>query len=108
VKQKREFLRRSSGFLRRIKQWFSTRVHPWGARRQRQLRLCENLPLGERRFLSVVECGHQRFLVGGSVNSVAVLRELEGEATASPKNDDEDVPTYNLVDKGFPEYVRCS
>jgi hypothetical protein len=108
VKQIKELFRGSRDFFQRMAHWFSTRGHPWGARRQRQLRLCENLALGERRFLSLVECGRQRFLLGGGANSLVVLAELEGEATTSPKNDEEDVPTYKLVDGGFTKDVRCS
>lgn len=70
---------------------------PWGRQRERRLRLCENLGLGERRFLSVVECGKQKFLVGGSAHSVAVLVELAGEEAAAPTNGHEDVPTYKFV-----------
>lgn len=107
--QKEEGVRRSSDFLRRVWHWLAVRGRPWGARRQRQLRLCENLALGERRFLSVVECGQQRFLVGGSANSVAVLAELEGEATAAPKpkKDGEDVPTYKFVGGELTKDVLC-
>src|SRR5262249_17018946 len=44
---------------------------------ERSLRLCESLSLGEKRFLAVVQCGKERFLVGVTNQSVALLRELE-------------------------------
>jgi len=42
----------------------------------RQLRLCESLALGERRFVAVVEFERQRFLIGGAAGSVALLAHL--------------------------------
>jgi len=51
----------------------------------RQLRLCENLQLGDRRFLSIIEFGKQRFLLGGTATSLAILATLPqpGSETAS-------------------------
>jgi len=107
VKQKIEFFSSGGEWLRRIRQWLSGRSLPWGARRPRQLRLCENLALGERRFLSVVECGRQRFLVGGSANSLVVLAELTNDTNTVPKKDGEDVPTYKLVGGELTKDVLC-
>ena len=42
----------------------------------RRLRLCENLPLGERRFVAVVEFEQSRFLVGGTSASLVLLARL--------------------------------
>jgi flagellar biogenesis protein FliO len=103
--QKNQFSR--SGFFQRFKQWLSSRARPWGACRQRQLRLCENLPLGERRFLSLVECGRQKFLLGGCVNSLVVLAELPSEATTTPTKDSEDVPTYKFAGRELIKDVLC-
>jgi flagellar biogenesis protein FliO len=107
VQRERHFFGSSREFLRRIRQWLSTGARPWGARRQRQLRLCENLALGERRFLSLVECGRQKFLLGGSANSLVVLAELASETTALPTKDGEDVPTYKFVGRGLSKDVLC-
>jgi flagellar biosynthetic protein FliO len=41
------------------------------------MRLAESLPLGERRFLSVVEVGRRRFLLGVAPQAVSLLAELE-------------------------------
>jgi hypothetical protein len=106
VEQKKALFSRSSDFLKRGRRWLAARRF-WGVRRERQLRLCENLALGERRFLSVIECGRQRFLVGGSPNSLVVLAELASEATAGPDKNGEDVPTYNLVGGELTKDVRC-
>jgi flagellar biogenesis protein FliO len=46
------------------------------ARPVRRLRLCETLSLGDRRFLAVIEFEDQRFLVGGTAASVALLSTL--------------------------------
>lgn len=46
----------------------------WPARR---LRLCESLPLGERRFVAVLEFEESRFLVGGTSASLVLLARLE-------------------------------
>ena len=42
----------------------------------RQLRLCETLALGERRFLVVVEFGSQKLLIGTSGNAMTLLTKL--------------------------------
>jgi flagellar biogenesis protein FliO len=54
--------------------------------RPRQLRLCESLPLGERRFVAVVEFEQQKFLIGGSGGSLCLLTVLPptGEAIKLP------------------------
>lgn len=41
------------------------------------LRLRESLPLGERRFVAVVEFERARFLVGGTPSSLVLLSRLE-------------------------------
>jgi flagellar biogenesis protein FliO len=48
-------------------------------RRERKMRLCETLSLGERRFLALVLVEQQKFLVGGSGNSVTLLARLPSE-----------------------------
>jgi flagellar biogenesis protein FliO len=48
----------------------------------KQLRLCETLALGERRFLAVVQFGQQKFLIGTAGNSISLLTSL-GEQNAS-------------------------
>jgi flagellar biogenesis protein FliO len=45
-------------------------------RRKNDLRLCETLSLGDKRFLAVVLVEQQKFLVGGAGNSVALLAKL--------------------------------
>ncbi len=78
----------------------------------RQLRVCENLALGEKRFLSVVEFGQRKFLVGGTGNSLAMLAVLSspGEGRqqkrdASPDaSRDEKVPLWEFVNG---DMIRC-
>lgn len=45
-------------------------------RKERSMRLCETLSLGDRRFLAVVLVEQQKFLVGAAGNSVALLARL--------------------------------
>jgi len=42
----------------------------------RRLRLCESLPLGEHRFVAVVEFDGESFLVGGTSASLVLLARL--------------------------------
>ncbi|MBZ5574128.1 MAG: flagellar biosynthetic protein FliO [Acidobacteriia bacterium] len=71
----------------KLARWLAAWGQSWRSRPHRQLRLCENLSLGERRFLSVIEVGRQKFLVGGSGNSLVMLSRLPGAADedVSPK-----------------------
>jgi hypothetical protein len=59
------------------------RILRFSRRAPRQLRLCESLPLGERRFVAVVEFERARFLVGGTSASLVLLARLGtgGEGT---------------------------
>jgi flagellar biogenesis protein FliO len=50
-----------------------------GQHHPRSLRLCESLPLGDRRFVAVVEFERSRFLVGGTSSSLVLLARI-GEA----------------------------
>src|SRR5271170_6683506 len=70
----------------------------WHARPPRQLRVCENLALGEKRFLSVVEFGQRKFLVGGTGNSLAMLAMLSGPGD-SPRAKQEAGPETNQDEK---------
>ena len=45
-------------------------------RTPKRLRLCESLPLGERRFVAVIEFEQSRFLVGGTSSSLVLLADL--------------------------------
>ena len=48
----------------------------------RQLRLAESLPLGERRFVAVLEFEEARFLVGGTSSSLVLLTRLRDSNSA--------------------------
>jgi flagellar biogenesis protein FliO len=50
-------------------------------RAHKSLRLCENLSLGEKRFVAVVEVDGERFLLGGSSASVSLLTRLQPSST---------------------------
>jgi flagellar biogenesis protein FliO len=49
-------------------------------RAPRRLRLCESLPLGERRFVAVVEFENARFLLGGTPSALVLLSRLADRA----------------------------
>lgn len=58
----------------------------WRPRPARQLRLCETLGLGERRFLAVVQFEQQRFLIAGTGTAVAMLAQLPAVESAELRN----------------------
>jgi flagellar biogenesis protein FliO len=57
-----------------------------GKRPERRLRLCESLALGERRFVAVIEFERQRFLLGGTGQSLALLAQLGETVDHEPKS----------------------
>jgi flagellar biogenesis protein FliO len=81
--------------------------HAWRSSPERLLRVCENVSLGERSSINVVQFGQQRFLLGVTNGSLAVLATLSEPACRSlvagielhrddiPGND---VPTWALRD----------
>jgi Flagellar biosynthesis protein, FliO len=69
-------LRVSAGGFRERMGGLWERILRLGGRAPRRLRLCENLPLGERRFVAVVEFDRARFLVGGTPSSLVLLSRL--------------------------------
>jgi len=52
-------------------------------RPERNLRVCETLSLGSRGFLAVVRYQDQKFLVGGTNQSIAMLAELASPSTTA-------------------------
>ncbi|HEY7098549.1 MAG TPA: flagellar biosynthetic protein FliO [Terriglobales bacterium] len=65
--------------------WFAGLNFWQGGRRTRQLRLCETLALGEKRFVAVVQFERQRFLIGGTSTGVALLSELPAAQQAEAR-----------------------
>jgi flagellar biogenesis protein FliO len=63
----KQFLSNISWALKRIK------VQP----NRKTLRLCENLSLGEKRFVAVIQVESERFLIGGAAGSVSLLTRLQ-------------------------------
>lgn len=43
---------------------------------ERELRLRESVSLGDKRFVAVIEVGPQRFLIGGTAQSLTLLGKL--------------------------------
>jgi flagellar biogenesis protein FliO len=54
-------------------------------RRERRLRLCEILSLGEKRFVAVVEYGPEKFLLAGTPQNISLLKRLETNAEGAEK-----------------------
>ena len=49
-------------------------------RRERRLRLCEMLSLGEKRFVAVVEYGQEKFLLAGTPQNISLLKKFDGNS----------------------------
>jgi flagellar biogenesis protein FliO len=60
-------------WLLRLQRQAASRQH------KRKLRLRETLPLGEKRFLAVVQFEQEQFLVGGTGQSISLLARLKSE-----------------------------
>jgi hypothetical protein len=50
---------------------------------RKRLRVCETVPLGEKRFVAVIQVDDKQFLVGGASNSVSLLAQLDKPAEFS-------------------------
>jgi flagellar biogenesis protein FliO len=59
--------------------WITHRVKVRQA--HKSLRVCENISLGEKRFVAVVQVDDERFLIGGSAGSVSLLSRLQEAKT---------------------------
>jgi len=46
-------------------------------RREKRLRLCEMLSLGEKRFVAVVEYGSEKFLLAGTPRNISLLKKFK-------------------------------
>jgi hypothetical protein len=58
-----------------------------GRRKSQHLRLCESLPLGDRRFVALIECDGARFLIGGTGNSLVLLTPLNVPSENAGRNE---------------------
>jgi len=54
-------------------------------RRERSLRMCETLPLGEKRFLAVVQFGRQRLLIAATPQSISLLDRIDSSCAPAEK-----------------------
>jgi flagellar biogenesis protein FliO len=59
--------------------WIMQRATTQQARKN--LRICETLSLGEKRFVAVVQVDEERFLIGGSSSAVSLLTRLQEAKT---------------------------
>lgn len=86
--QPRNFMMTEALRISRAKFWVRVlelweRVLRLSRRSPRRLRLCESLPLGDRRFVAVVEFEQARFLVGGTPSALVLLSRLTDGASAN-------------------------
>lgn len=51
--------------------------------RSRRLRLCETLPLGDRRFVALIQVDDQEFLIGASATNIQLLTQLPPNPSSS-------------------------
>jgi len=56
--------------------WKRLQTHARSKQRTRKLRICESAQLGEKRFVALIQADGQRFLIGGTSNSVSLLATL--------------------------------
>jgi flagellar biogenesis protein FliO len=70
---------RLASFLNRITALASAR------RRERRLRLCEMLSLGEKRFIAVVQYGQEKFLLAGTPQNISLLKRLDPNSEGTEK-----------------------
>jgi flagellar biogenesis protein FliO len=73
------------------------RLRRLSRRAPKTLRLCESLPLGERRFVAVVEFERTRFLLGGTSSSLVLLSRL---GDAGSRAEDETLKENQEDEKG--------
>ncbi len=85
--------------------WLLQRMLSLGRRSPRRLRLCESLPLGDRRFVAVVEFESSRFLVGGTSASLVLLARLERDVDEIFRNEGDTSPMESAAES-FPEVQR--
>ena len=60
-------------------QWVLRQARAKQARKN--LRVCETVSLGEKRFVAVVQVDGERFLIGGASTSVSLLTRLQESKT---------------------------
>jgi flagellar biogenesis protein FliO len=69
-----ETLRRANSALA----WIKSLTSKLSAVRQpRKLKLVENLPLGEKRFLALVEVGGRQLLVGSTPTTISLIQRVD-------------------------------
>ena len=100
-----ETLRVSSSPLGRWVIAIWERVLRLSRRSPKRLRLCESLPLGERRFVAVVEFDEARFLVGGTPSSLVLLSRLQ-DASSRTEFEDE-ASSRNVTGVLKPRGEKC-
>jgi flagellar biogenesis protein FliO len=70
-----------------VLKWILQRARAQHSRKN--LRVCETVSLGEKRFVAVVQVDEERFLIGGSSSAVSLLTRLQESKTFAAALDQE-------------------
>ena len=71
----------------------------------RRLRLCESLPLGEHRFVAVIEFDGEGFLVGGTSASLVLLARVGDAGCKEAAARATVIPDPNMEETGIGEII---
>jgi flagellar biogenesis protein FliO len=67
----------AAGFTRLLVTVRKAARHVKVRRAERLLQVCETLPLGDRRFLLLVQCDRRRYLIGAAAQAVILIDRLD-------------------------------
>ena len=70
------FTANAASLWKSFRDGFGARLRAGLATRPRSLTLRESLSLGDRRFVALIECDGQRFLVGGGNQTVQLIARM--------------------------------
>jgi len=76
------------GSLNRAMSWLKKQ---YPAIQEKRLRVVENIPLGEKRFVALITVDGREFLIGGGASSVSLLSQWES-GTHIPLEDEQTLP----------------
>jgi flagellar biogenesis protein FliO len=81
-----------------VSRWLATLGHAVRrvklGRATRSLRVCENLALGDRRALLLVQCDRRRYLIGAAGQSITLIDRLDEHSDVALE---EEVPSARQV-----------
>jgi flagellar biogenesis protein FliO len=66
-----------------LRAWRTLRQAAKSQTARKHLRVCENVSLGDKRFVALIQVDDERFLIGGAASSIAMLARLSEPFSAS-------------------------